>query len=142
MLANKLCVEWISGLSQTAYVVVCVGGGTQINEEFAQRGFPVTEHGPLGRETETFEQRQIARDILEKNAAALEDLLSAKGIHVRVEIPVLNFGGVLCHVNGDLMVRAVYLGYDEVIILTTPDRYDEKRAAFAELPKVHVFCFY
>jgi hypothetical protein len=138
---NPSFLAWISGMSKASYVVICMGGGTQINEEFAQRGFPVTQHGPLGRETETFEQRQVARDVLERNAAECEDLLAAQGIHVRVVIPVLDIGGVLCHVNGDQMVRTAYLGYDQLIIITTPEREQAKLEAFADLPKVFVLSF-
>jgi len=67
--------NWIAGLSKKSYVVVYVGGGKQINEEFLRRGFPIKKKGPLGRETDTFEERQVARDILERNAMECEDFL-------------------------------------------------------------------
>ncbi len=66
MLSNDV-LHWIKELSQKYFVVVCVGGGTQINEAFVVAGLPVREFGPLGRETESLEEKQLARDILEKN---------------------------------------------------------------------------
>ncbi|MEK7100965.1 MAG: hypothetical protein AAB921_02595, partial [Patescibacteria group bacterium] len=89
---------WVRELASRYFVVICVGGGTQVNEEYARRGFPVKKHGPMGREAENLEQRQVARDVLEANQAALQDRLAVEGIFVTVEIPVLMIGTVLCHV--------------------------------------------
>ncbi len=134
--------DWVRELSQTSSVVVCVGGGTQINEEFERRGWELKPHGPMGRESENFEQRQVARDVLEMNQCRLQDYLAEEGIHVAVVIPVLDIGTVLCPVNGDLMVRNAYLGYDRLYVVTTPDRLKKKRPEFAELsPKVEVLAF-
>jgi len=135
-------LTWISELALRSYVVICVGGGTQINEELKRRGFTIKEHGPLGRESASFEERQIARDILEINAMECEDLLANLGIHARVIVPVLDVGGVLCHVNGDQMIRTAYLGYDSLFVVTTPDRQVKKKTEFAELKqKVQVIAF-
>lgn len=133
--------DWIKRLSKESYTVVCIGGGTQINNEFARLGFPVKQHGPLGRETETFEQRQIAKNILEVNAMECEDFFAEQGIFIHVVIPVLSIGGVLCHVNGDQMVRTAYLGYDQLFVITTEKRKSEKAESFVDLPKVQVLAF-
>src|SRR4051812_11835390 len=93
--------EWIKGLSASSWVVICIGGGTQINEEFARRGFPVKKHGPMGREMETFEERQVQRDVLEVNQETLQDWLAAEGIFAAIKIPAVTIGTVLCPVNGD-----------------------------------------
>jgi hypothetical protein len=138
---NSDFLSWVSELSKDSYVTLCIGGGTQINEELERRGVLFKKHGPLGRELETFPERQLARDILENNAAECEDLLAAQGIHIRVALPVMDVGGVLCHVNGDLMVRAAYLGYDNLFVITTPDRKESKTKAFEDLPKVQVRAF-
>ena len=95
----------------------------------------------MGREHDTFEQRQIARDILENNQAVLEDQLAAEGVHVTVAIPVFHIGEVLCHVNGDQMVRSAYLGFDRLYVVTTPGRLEKKKAEFAGLPRVEVVSF-
>ncbi|OGG72790.1 hypothetical protein A3A38_03590 [Candidatus Kaiserbacteria bacterium RIFCSPLOWO2_01_FULL_53_17] len=138
---NPKFQEWIRELNQTSWVVICVGGGTQINEEFVRRGIPTQQHGPMGRETETFAERQIARDILEINQADLEDQLAEMGIHVVVTIPVVSIGEVLCHVNGDQMVRTAYLGFDSLYVVTTPERVEKKKSQFTNLPKVKVIAF-
>lgn len=37
---NPAFRTWIKELSERSWVVICVGGGTQINEEFARADFP------------------------------------------------------------------------------------------------------
>ncbi len=133
---------WVAGLPKEDNITICVGGGTQINEEFARRGFPVRKHGPLGREAETPEQYQVATDVLTANATELSNtLLLDFGVHaraIRTIMPILTIGGKSCHVNGDLMVCAAYLGYDKLFVITTKSRQKAKTMAFAHLPKVQV----
>ena len=59
-------------------MVILVGGGTQINRAFEEAGLKPGKHGPLGRETNSFKERQLARDTLEYNQAELQDLLASK----------------------------------------------------------------
>ncbi len=135
-------LNWIKQLDREAYVAICVGGGTQINQKLIDHGIdPAKPHGPLGRELETFELRQVARDVLELNQRDLEDDLAAKGVHVHVVIPVVDVGGVLCHVNGDQLVKTAYLGFDELYVVTTPEREEKKREDFKDLSKVKVISF-
>jgi len=138
---NPAFIKWLKQLSKKSHLTILVGGGTQINEEFARRGFPVKKHGPLGRETETLEQRQIARDVLEKNQAILQDRLAQKGISAEIIIPIVYIGTVLCPVNGDQMVRTAYLGFDELYVITTPERAKNKKEVFTDLPKVKIKTF-
>ena len=42
----------VAELSRTYFVVICVGGGTQINMMLADKGIERKSHGPLGRELE------------------------------------------------------------------------------------------
>ncbi len=133
--------EWLKPFTENSFVCISPGAGTQTNEEFIRRGWPVKPHGPLGRETETFEQRQVSRDIAEGNQATLQDWLADEGIFAVVEKPFLEIGTVLCPVNGDQMVENAYIGYDELYVITTPDRLDEKIKAFEHLPKVTVLAF-
>lgn len=134
-------LKFIRGLSREYFVVVCIGGGTQINEAFAEAGLPVSTHGPMGRETNSLKERQIARNVLEGNQAILQDQLSSLRISATVVIPVLDIGSVLCHVNGDEMVRTSYLGFDRLCVITTPERAEAKTQKFADLPKVEVVSF-
>jgi len=94
-------LAWIGKLAKDYFIVLCVGGGTQINTAFIKAGFTVGIHGPLGRETKNLAERQLARDVLEKNQAELQDRLAAIGVQAAVVIPVVEVGTVLCHVNGD-----------------------------------------
>ncbi len=138
---NPRFQKWIKRLRKGAWVVICIGGGTQINTELQKRGYELTQHGPLGRETKTFEERQIARDVLERNQMEFEDQLDMMNVSATVIIPVLTLGGVLCHVNGDQMVRTAYVSYDKLYVITTCERLKKKRAEFADLPKVEVLAF-
>lgn len=133
-------LEWIRNLTRDYFVVVCTGGGSQISETLDARGLK-SHFGPLGRELDSFVSRQIARDVLEENQAAVQDLLASKGIPAVVIIPVLDIGSVLCHVNGDVYTTAAYLGFDRVIIMTTREREEKKRAETAHLSKIEVIGF-
>lgn len=139
---NPAFRSWVKELSDSAYVAICCGGGTQINAEYERRGIPCGSHGPMGREIPTFEGRQMVRDILELNQRDLEDWLAEDGVHVPIVIPVFYIGDVLCHVNGDEMVRVAYLGYDRLYVVTTPDRLERKKIDFLELSsKVEIIAF-
>ena len=131
-------LEWIRELSRAYFVVICVGGGTQIKEAFAKAGFPDSAYGPLGRETKSFAERQLARDVLEHNQATLQDHLAEEEIPAVVVISVLEIGNVLCHVNGDQFVLTAYLGFDAVYVVTLPEREAKKRKDFAPYPKIQV----
>jgi len=134
-------LEWVKELSREHFVVVCVGGGTQINEAFREAGLPVGEFGPLGRETKTFQERQLARDVLEQNQVEIQDKLALLGVYVNVIIPVLDIGTVLCHVNGDQFVLTAYHGFDVLYVVTTADRVEGKRESFAPYEKIQVVGF-
>jgi len=134
-------IEWVRSIAfGRNYIVICTGGGSQINEEFKRRGIP-PDFGPLGRATKSFEERQIARDVLEKNQAEVQDLLSDNGIHAEVIIPVLDLGTVLCHVNGDILVLAAYHGFDKLFVLTLEGREEKKTEEFGKYPKIEVIGF-
>ena len=133
-------LEWIRSLSIDHFVVVCSGGGTQINKAFEEKGI-LTVFGPLGREIERFEDRQLARELLERNQGEIQDLLWESNIPAAVVIPVLDIGSVLCHVNGDIFVLAAYLGFDRLYVLTLEERVAKKREEFKAYPKIEVIGF-
>ncbi|MDO8424553.1 MAG: hypothetical protein Q7S70_01275 [bacterium] len=140
LVSREDVLSWIKAVENDYFVVICSGGGAQINDEFSKRGIPI-KFGPLGREIENFEGRQIARDILEKNQVEIQDLLEARNIKATVVIPVLDIGSVLCHVNGDVYTKAAYLGFDKIYILTLSDRVEKKKEEFKDYPKVEVIGF-
>jgi acetylglutamate kinase len=135
---NDKVMAWIKELSKDCFVVICVGGGTQINEALRRANLPIGQFGPLGREITSFKSRQLARDVLEQNQAKVQDLLTSQGIQAVVIIPVLEIGSVLCHVNGDQYTLAAYHGFDELYVVTTNDRVDPKKEFFAPYPKIQV----
>ncbi len=133
--------QWIKKLSKKYFVVVCVGGGTQISKAFKKSGLPVGDFGLLGRELKTFPERQLARDILEKNQVRIQDRLDKIGACVGAVIPALDIGTVLCHVNGDQFLLTAYHGFDILYAVTTPQRIPQKKKLFAPYPKIKVVGF-
>lgn len=133
-------LEWIRSLAEGHFVVICTGGGTQISDAFKARGFTV-EFDDHGRVTRTFDERQLARDVLEQNRDDIQDLLAARGITVVVIIPVLDIGSVLCHVNGDLFALNAERSFDRVCVLTLKDRAEDKKAQFKAYEKIEIVSF-
>lgn len=134
-------LEWLRQRAEHAFVTVCVGGGTDISAELDAAGIEY-HFGPDGRKISSFRGRQIARDVLERNQAATQDFLAARGIHVAVIVPVLDIGTVLCHVNGDVMALLACNGYEEVFILTLKSREENKRQKMRRLStKINVIGF-
>lgn len=134
-------LEWIRRLSVEYFTVILVGGGTQINEAFEKAGFKIPKHGPLGRETESFKQSQLARDVLEENQEEIQNLLASRGVMATVVIPVLDIGSVLCHINGDTYILTAYLGFDKIHVLTYNNRVAAKKRQFKKYLKIEVIGF-
>lgn len=126
LLENAAVLEWLRELAKIYFVAICIGGGEQINEAFEKQGFPI-EFGLLGRETSSLEGRQLARDVLERNQASIQDQLDDVGVNARVIIPVTDIGSVLCHINGDVLFLAAYIGFDKLFMLTTEDKVKAKK---------------
>lgn len=141
LLEHPKVLKWLRRLAGQFHVVICTGGGTQINDALEKAGYVLSKHGPLGRELQTFAERQLARNVLEQNKAQLEDRLARDNIHAHVVIPVLEIGGVLCHVNGDTYLQTAYIGFDMLFVVTTKDRESGKADAFKHLSKVRVRSF-
>ncbi|MBU3925605.1 hypothetical protein KJ763_00335 [Patescibacteria group bacterium] len=118
------------------YVVVICGGGTKISAALEKAGY-VVEYDELGRRvTKTWEERMIMRDVLEHEEKRLQDKFVGKG--VIVVPPILYAGSALCPINGDDLVKAYYLGFDEIYVFTKEERVEKKQAVFQEWPKVEI----
>ncbi|EKE19599.1 MAG: hypothetical protein ACD_8C00134G0011 [uncultured bacterium] len=137
---NQEVVEKIREISEEYFTAVLIGGGTQISEAFQAKGFPI-KFGPLGRETETLEERQLSRDVLENNQAEIQDFLSEKKISVTVIVPIREIASVLCPVNGDIFVLEAYIGYDKLFVFTLKEREEKKKSEFEKYPKIEVIGF-
>ncbi len=139
LLKNKKVIDWIKKIDKKYSIVILIGGGEQINKAFKKKGFKI-KFGPLGRITKTLEEKQLARDVLEKNQATVQDMLDKKGISARVIIPVLDIATVLCHVNGDIEILAAYNGFNKIFALTLKKNVEKKKTWLKELAKsfVHI----
>lgn len=139
-LDNKgLVHQFLASLAHNNHLVIVVGGGTQITKALKKAKIKDPENFTYaGRELRSLEERQIARDVLETNQAGLQDFLDANHVHCAVEVPVLYSGTVMCHVNGDIYVKAMYNGFDEIYVVTTGKRYAEKEHYYREYPKITV----
>jgi acetylglutamate kinase len=140
LISKKEVINEIRGISKEYFTVIAVGGGTRISEVFQKKGFPI-KFGPLGRETGSLEEKQLARDILEKNQMEIQDFLAKEDIAATVIIPFVDVASVLCPVNGDLCVLAAYLGFDTLHVFTLKERAEQKRKEFEKYPKIKVVGF-
>jgi len=118
------------------YVVVICGGGTKISAALEKAGY-VIEYDELGRRvTKTWEERMIMRDVLEHEEKRLQDKFVGKG--VIVVPPILYAGSALCPINGDDLVKAYDIGFDEIYVFTKEARIEQKQAIFQGWPKVEI----
>lgn len=138
-ISSRLFESWevhhyLRELEKQYVLRIIVGGGEQINAEFESRGWSNT-FGPLGRICESFEQRLVASNVLEINAAQLDDRLEEAHVHAQTIVPVLNHevGNVTCHVNGDLLPITCYNGYDALYVLTKEADVENKRRFYAAI---------
>ena len=117
------------------YVIVISGCGTNINKAFKKAGYDICfdKHGRVMR---TWEERKIAREIIEKEEKDIQDKFIGKGVYVIA--PLLYAGPVLCPINADNLVKAYYLGFDEIYVFTLKKRIEDKQKIFADYPKVKV----
>lgn len=118
------------------YVVVICGGGTKISRALKKAGYAIRFDASGRRITETWEERMIMRDVLEHKEKQLQDWFVGKG--VVVVSPILYAGSVLCPINGDDLVKAYELGFDEIYVLTIAERVEKKKIAFSDFPKVTI----
>jgi hypothetical protein len=116
-LRSRKVQDYLRENQQKYSITVVIGGGSDINKEFEERGWE-KDFCLLGRNTDSLKKRQVARDRLEVNQAELQDILDENGINARVVIPFIDVATVLCPENGDMMILSMYLGYDKLVIFT------------------------
>ena len=133
---EKGFIDSVIELAKENYVVLICGGGTKISFALESAGYSI-EFDSLGRRiTKTWEERLIMRNILETEEKKLQNEFVGKGVVVLP--PILYAASVLCPINGDDLVRAYELGFDEVYVFTTKERVDKKRQEFQNIEKVTV----
>lgn len=128
-------LDFIRDKARDNYVVVICGAGTKIGEVLRRKGYD-TKFDFHGRITETFEERVIVRNVLEREQKKLQDGLVGTGANV--VIPIIEMASILCHINGDMYVKAGYLGFDEIYVFTLNDRVEGKKKIFEGFDKVEI----
>lgn len=118
------------------YVVLICGCGTKTSSALKDAGYEIEYNDPHGHITKTWEERKIARDVLEEEEKRVQNMFVGKGVVVTA--PILYAGSVLCHINGDNLVKAYYLGFDEIYVFTLAERAEEKSEVFKDYPKVTI----
>ena len=128
--------DFVIEKARSNYVVVVCGGGTKISASLKKAGYAV-KYDKLGRRvTKTWEERIIMRDVLEHEEKKLQDKFVGKG--VIVVPPIIYAGSALCPINGDDLVKAYDLGFDEIYVFTKKERIEKKQAIFQEWYKVKI----
>jgi len=79
VIENDYFKKFVINLAKKSFVVVVVGGGTEISERLSEAGYKVIFDDIHGRITESWEERKIAREVLEKNSKVLQDFLLEEG---------------------------------------------------------------
>lgn len=134
-LGNPKFIKFIKEKAKKNKVVVICGGGTQISKALIKAGYKI-KYDHLGRVVKTKEEKNIARNILEKEKRNLQKLLNNSDISVIP--PVLRAGSIECHINADNLTKAYYLGFDSIYIFTLKNRVAGKKEIFKSYPRVKV----
>lgn len=133
---SKKFFDDVVASAKNNYVVVICGGGTKISVALKAAGFEI-KFDDLGRRiTETWDERMIMRHVLEVEEKRQQDKFVGKGVNVKA--PILHAGSVLCPINGDDLVKAWDLGFDEIYVYTKPEREKKKKEIFKDFPKVDI----
>ena len=133
---NPKVLDFIKKKAERNYVVVICGGGTKISLAFSRAGYAISFDEKGRRVASSLEERIIMRKVLETEEKKLQDKLVGKGVFVKA--PILYAGSVLCPINGDDLMKAYYLGFDEIYVYTKKDRVKKKKLAFRDYPKVKI----
>lgn len=133
---DKKLVEFAKRKAKTNNkVVIICGGGTQINHDLLQAGYKV-KFGIHGRILKSNKEEKIVRKVLEEERRGLEKKIKDKNITVLS--PILFAGSIHCHINGDNMIKAFYLGFDEIYVFTLKNRIKNKKEIFKNYPRVKI----
>lgn len=133
---KKKFFEFVLKMSRKNYVLVICGGGTKISAALEKAGYSISYDKHGRRITKTWAERIIMRDILEREEKRLQDKFVGRGVVVKA--PIIYAGAVLCPINGDDLVKAYYLGFDEVYVFTKKERVKKKKEIFKDFPKVQI----
>jgi len=114
---NQKAIDFVKKLTKKYYVVVIVGGGTQISKQLKRAGYKIKFENGI-RIHSDLKSRKIARDVLEEIETRVQDKL----IGALVITPYLYIGRVLCHINGDEFFDILSPSFDKAYCLTLKGR--------------------
>lgn len=133
---NQSFIEFVLEKSRHSNVVVICGGGTKISEKLKEAGYDI-EFDELGRRiTKTWMERTIMQNVLEEERQNLQNKFN--NAKIAVVSPILYAGNVMCPINGDDLVKAYELGFDEIYVFTISNRIEKKSKIFANSPKIKI----
>jgi acetylglutamate kinase len=115
-------------------VVIC-GGRAKINAALQKNGFELAFDHLNRRILKTRKEESIYAAVLSLEAERLREKLPSA---IEVIPPMLWAGQVFIPIDGDDLVKAFDLGFDEKYVYTTPDRTKEKWDFFEDYPNVRV----
>lgn len=137
-------VDFVTEKSVDNFVVIICGGGTKISAALKEAGYEI-EYDNLGRRvTKTEGEKSIAANVLRYEAISLKNKILGQdnycqGAHGLEVIPsYLSLYGITCPINGDDLLKAYYLGFDESYVFTKKDRIEKKSIIFKDFPKVRI----
>lgn len=124
---------------ESKYVVVICGGGTKISAALKKAGYPIKFDSLNRRIVHSLEEQKIMEGVLQEEQLKLSHrFLQADILNLNVVMPILYAGLTLCPINGDDLVKAYSLGFDEIYVLTKPERVEKKQAAFKDYPNIEI----
>lgn len=121
--------------SKSENVVLICGGGSKITEAFKKANYPVKFDDQGRRITNNQAERMLMKEVLEEQKNILKEKLQFEK-NISIVIPMLYVGQIWCPINGDDLVKAYYLGFDEIYVFTLRNRLDKKKIIFKDFPNV------
>jgi hypothetical protein len=135
---KKEFVDFINEKTRDSYVVVIPGAGTKISTTLRESGYEVAFDDFGRRIMNTREERLIMELVLEEEVRRLQTIFSPQRMLVKVIPSFLFAGPVIVPINGDDLVKAYDLGFDEKYVFTTQDRVEKKKQIFKDYPTVTI----
>ncbi len=122
--------------SKHSYVVLICGAGTKINKALEKAGYEIKFEKPHGRIIKTQEEEAIVKKILNQEEKRLKRKYDSIG--VKIQSSQLKIKGFFCPINGDNLVKAAYLGFNDIYVITLKKRIKDKKNVFFDFPKVKI----
>lgn len=130
-ITNPKVINWLNNLAETCNVTVICGGGVQINDILRRKfnNWNVV-YDELGRrECADYKMKEFVAGVL---CGISEMFRNSLRDSITVLEPLFVIDDRIVHINGDDMLKALSLGYDELYCVTKEDRKSDKILIFNE----------